>query len=76
MLESVRTEKKHLLWSVNKRSWIVSLLCYACVILMCYFCGTWMTPVVAKIFTVKAEADTDFNLRVLIMEKVIDINKT
>lgn len=35
-----------------------------------------MTPVVAKILTVKAEADTDFNLRVLIMEKVIDINKT
>ena len=67
--ESVRTEKTHLLWSVNKRSWIVLLLCYACVILLwCCFCGTWMSPVVVKILTVKAEADTDFHLRVLSME--------
>jgi len=73
--ESVRTEKKRLLWSVKKRSWTVLLLWYECAVLLRCFCGTCMSPTVVKILTVKAGADTDFHLRGLNMGKVIDIKK-
>lgn len=52
------------------------LLWYECVILLGWFCGTRMSPIAVKILTVKAEADEDFNLRVLSMGKVIDIKQT
>lgn len=51
------------------------LLCYECAALLRCFCGTCMSPIVVQILTVKAEADTDFNLRVRSMGKVTDIKK-
>lgn len=56
-----KNNPKHLLWSMNKRSWIVLLLFYECVLLLCFFYGTWMSAVVVKTLTRKAEAEREFN---------------